>query len=469
MTGTFPVYPSYTIRSLICFLLLATVPSAAGGGLFQDQDQEADPVLVYVNIISVFQGVSDAVEINGRLVTNYNPTIVQEFSSTGIAIDNSHVMTFLGYDRWTDIKSHNPQIEISTSGGQKWKGNLIGVDQRNGVAVVQLLDGKLKKTPVCPQCDVKDGATIMAPVMEGSNLSRYRTARVLSVGSWPGIPKQWGWMMAMNRAFPGINLPILTTDHRVLGLIASQDPMGRQTLVYPISELLSSAREILKTKGDIRAGWLGVYPDVSYPSINSGMLIRGVEPDSPAQKAGLLSGDLLVKYKGQQIQDSRQFVYLVEGTPIGSKAKLEIIRKGNPMTVEALIEARKHQQSQIQLSFTFPGAFGPPAPERFLEPQSSRTLIGLQTELLTPSLADAIQMPGQTGLFVINVIKQKPADLAGVRAGDVITAIDGKPIADPMRFASDLMTRDWSTPLVLSILRKGEEITIPVQVPNEGR
>jgi serine protease Do len=469
MAGTFQLQSSHPMRILICLILLGAVPSAPGYSLFDDRNPESDPDLVSVDFISVIQGLRDAVEINGRLVTNYSPTIEEKFSSTGIVIDQDHVMAFLGNDRWIDIKSHNPRIEITTSEGQKWKGALIGVDQRNGVAVIRLLNGKLKKTPICPQCDVKDGTTIMAPVMEGVNLSRYRKAQVLSIGTWPGIPKQSGWMIAMTHALPDVNLPIFTPDHRVLGLIASQDPRRKQTLVYPISGLLSSARQIIKSKGDIRAGWLGVFGEDLPASADSGILVRDMEPDSPAEKAGLLPGDRLVKYRGQQIQDFRQYVYLVEGTPIGSKAKLEIIRKGNPMTLEALIEARKPQQNQIRLSFTFPGAFGPPVPETLSEQQSSQTLIGLQTELLTPPLADAMHIPGQTGLLVLDVVKQKPADLAGVRAGDVITSINGRPIDDPFRFASYLMTRNWSVPLVLRILRKGTEITIPIQVPDGDR
>lgn len=474
MATTFQVKPFHPMRILICFLLLAVVPPVPGHSLFDDQDGEENPVLVHVSIKSVIRGVRDAVEINGRLVTNYSPTMVYELSSTGIAIDHDHVMAFLGYDRWIDIKSTNPQVEISSSEGQTWKGELIGVDKRNGVAVVRLLDGKLKKTPVCPQCNVEGGATIMAPVVEGSNLSRYRTAQILSVGTWPGIPKQAGWMMAMNQAFPGVNLPILTTDHRVLGLIASQDPMGRQTLVYPISELLSSAKEILKVKGDIHAGWLGVFPEDLRTSKNPGLLIRAVEPDSPAQRAGLRPGDLLIKYRGQQIRDSRQFVYLVEGTPIGSKANLEIIRQGNPMTVEAAIAVRKSQPNPMRLSINFPGAFGSPAPVGFPDPKASgpypsRAYVGLDTILLTPSLADAMQMPGQTGLLVVDVVKQMPADLAGVRPADVITSVDGRPIVDPLGFASYMATRDWSAPLDLTVLRKGTELTISVQVPDEGR
>jgi len=115
MAGTFQTQSSHPMRILICFLMLGAVPSALSYGLFEDQSAESGPILVSVDFISVIQGVRDAVEINGRLVTNYRPTIEEKYSSTGIVIDQDHVMAFLGNDRWIDIKSHNPRIEITTS------------------------------------------------------------------------------------------------------------------------------------------------------------------------------------------------------------------------------------------------------------------------------------------------------------------------------------------------------------------
>ena len=103
------------------------------------------------------------------------------------------------------------------------------------------------------------------------------------------------------------------------------------------------------------------------------------------------------------------------------------------------------------------------------DPPPSRTLIGLETILLNPFFADAIRMPGQTGLLVADVVKGMPADQAGVQVGDVITSIDGRPILDPLSFASHLMTRNWSTPLILKVLRKETEHTISVLVPENGQ
>ena len=274
--------------------------------------------------------------------------------------------------------------------------------------------------------------------------------------------------MALSPPSPDIGQPILTKDHRVLGFVASQDPRGMRTVVYRISQLLASAEKILKKGGNIPAGWLGVFLVDSQGAQGPGITIQSVERDSPAQKAGLAADDLLLKYNGQEIWDARQFIQLVQVTPIGSKANLEIVRQGNPMTVAALVEKWRPQQNRGLLSFNLPGALVPSlgvGPEN----RSPRFLFGLDTIVLTPSLADALQLRGQTGLLVIDVTKQMPADRAGILVGDVIEAVDGQPIVDAPGFASYLETHTWGAQPVFKILRKGVERMIPVQIPNPTR
>jgi hypothetical protein len=452
----------------LCFLLAGDASAIL---LPKGPDTEAAPTLVRVDIVTETRGAKDTVEINGKLIADYSPTIIQVFSSTGIVLDGKgHIMTFLGY-HWVDIPTHDSRIEIAASGGQKYRGRLIGIDQSSGVAVIELLGGKLKKTPICADCEVKDGATIMAPIIGHYGPSQFQEAQILSIGTSQGIPMQDGWTIQMNRPFPDVGLPVLTEDHRILGFVASQDPMGFRTIIYPISQLLSSAEKILQKGSDIRAGWLGVFLADSQPATQSGVLVQRVEQDSPAEKAGLASEDFLLKYDGQEIRDMRQFIQLVQRTPIGSRAVLDIIRQGNPMTINAAIEARRPQPARGRLAFSLPGAINTQAAGRDPEAKrlSPQPLVGLDTIVLTPPLADAMQIPVKAGLLVIDVSKQSPADLAGVLIGDVIMAMGGQPITDAPSFASFLQTLDWGAQLELRILRKGTELTITVQLPEQGR
>jgi serine protease Do len=285
-----------------------------------------------------------------------------------------------------------------------------------------------------------------------------------------GSPELQGLTMTVNRPFRNVGQPILTLDYRVLGYVASQDSTDGRTMVYPIDQLLSSAKEILKRGGDIQVGWLGVYvPTDSTSGSDTGVVVQDVTAGSPAHKAGLTVRDSLLRYNGREIQNSRQFVQLVQGTPIGSKANLDILRGGKPMTITATIEARKPQPNPVRLSLNSQNIFDNPASGMLPEMREPQRALGVTAYALTPFLADALQMPGQRGLFVANVDKQKPADLAGLHVGDVIVAMDGQPIRDAMTFTSFLLNHRWNDQLVLQVLRKGTEHTIAIPFPKQNQ
>jgi serine protease Do len=446
----------------------ASVAAAAQFPFFEvgpqkTQNQAPLNSLVRVNIVNKFRGPKDTVEINGKRFTDYSPLIIQSLSATGVVLDpKGNIMTFLGY-RWLDIQDSDPAIEVSGA-GQKWKGKLVGIDQRNGVAVIRLAGGKLRKTPTCAECEVKDGVIVMSPVSPG--LSQLRRAQVVSIGARPATPEPRGWIITLDRPFPDVGQPILTADHRVLGFIASQDPMGMSNTVYPISQLLASAEKILKNGGDIFAGWLGLYVMDSNPVIGPGVLVQRVEPDSPAQRAGFSPGDFLLKFNGEQLTGSYHYVQLVEESSIGSKVKIDIVRRGKPLTVTAQIEARKIQRYGGRLSANLPAAFAVPlagiipAPA----PRNQRLLIGVDTILVDPQLAESLEIPAQNGLLVLDVQRKSPADVAGVLVGDVIVSIDGQLITDGLEFVDFLQTHNWGAQAILRVNRKGTDIAIPVQI-----
>jgi len=404
-----------------------------------------DTGLVWVNIISEFRGPKENVNLNGKILRNYSPLIIQDFSSAGVVLDdNGHVMTFLSY-RWVDIQSENPRVEISNRNGQKLPGKLIGIDQSNGVAVVRATEGKPGKTAVCESCENKAGSVVLVPTARDFGAARFGETRMVLSGGGIGALTPGALVAPYSQPFSDISLPVLNREFQVVGLMTSQDSTDAG-VVYPIKQLLDSARQVIKSGGTIRVGWLGIMlQDV--PAGVSGVQVQGVESGSPAQEAGLRAHDFLLRYAGRPVENARQFIGLVQNSAVGSKVKIDINRQGTPMSLTAKVRERQAQAAQNRISLNSP-----------------RPLVGLDTTLLTPDLADVLQMPGQIGLLVTGVLPRTPAAAAGVLEGDVITAMDGQPIFDVASFASYWQSHSLGSRLVLTVLRKGKERSINVRL-----
>jgi hypothetical protein len=435
-------------------ILITSAPLAVCHEDREAVNQPAEVALVRVTITSRTRGATDTVEINGKQIRDYSPILIHVIPSTGIVLDKrGYIMAFLG-DRWVDVQGKEPSVQITSGEGQKWKGQLIGIDQHNGVAVVRLLDGQLKQTPICSGCGVKDGAIVRAPVSTGPGLHKLYEAQVVSVGTQAQTDRG-ELSITMNRPFPDVGELILDSDYRVLGFVVNQDPAKAQTIVYPIADLLSSADKIIRRGGDIQAGWLGMFITDSGPATANEIKVESVSHDSPAQRSGLAARDVITGYNGQRMNNALQLIRLIESTPIKSRVKLEILRDGKPMTLAAIVEPHKALQVPRKLAFNVPELLIPPVP---------RPVVGIEAVMLNSYLANELKT-SEGGILVTGVKEKTPADLAGVLEGDIITAMDGKPIKDALSFSSYLQTLNWGAQLTLKVLRKGSEKTIAVQLP----
>jgi membrane-associated protease RseP (regulator of RpoE activity) len=435
--------------------------------------QRAMESLVRVNIFtsSGSPGSETAVPPSGQVLQNYPPpTIIEWIPSIGIVIDDKgHVLTFVGY-RWVNIHARNPRIEIIDSQGLKRVGRLVGIDQNMRIAVIRSEAPALKKTPLCERCEIKDGVTVVMSMSDGPGISQLESAQVLSVGTIGNPSSGSEWAIRISRPLSMIGAPLLNARNQIVGIVADQE--SRKTLpepaasvnIFPASQLLSSAFKIIKAGGDIQTGWLGVTVDADVES-DSGVTIANIEKDSPAHRAGLLPRDVMVKWNGTSIRDARKFIQIVQDTPIGSKADIDILRQGKPARVTAIIEARKPQDPRERLVLDFPGVMALPGaslPDRDAQFQN---LLGIELVMLTPQLANFLQIPWQPGLFVVSVTKQAAFDRAGVFAGDVILEIDGIRASNPQTFFDHIKSLGSGGRMVLRLLRKGADLRKVVQLP----
>lgn len=217
-----------------------------------------------------------------------------------------------------------------------------------------------------------------------------------------------------------------------------------------------------------------------------GVRITRVDSDSPAAEAGLREGDLVVEFEGEPVRSTRQFARLVQETPSGHRVTLGIVRGRDRQTIEVTPEAppmlawgvdgdRIGEQVERRLREIEPRLRGlePRLREfRFDVPEdfhfdfdvdvfpwaaSPRARLGVQLDELTPQLAEYFGAR-DGGVLVTSVAPGTPAQAAGLRAGDVITSIDGAAVRDREDVVDEL--RDKEGAVTIGLVRDRKETSV---------
>jgi serine protease Do len=177
--------------------------------------------------------------------------------------------------------------------------------------------------------------------------------------------------------------------------------------------------------GQITRGMLGVIiQEISeelatqfHLSDTQGALVSQVNKDSPAQKAGLKPGDVIVRFDGKKVRDTRQLRNLVAASAPGTRVKIDVMRNGKEESVTATIGKLPAE----------PLAAAEPAPGRAADKLAA---LGLSVQTLTPALAEQLDLRGEKGVIVADVEEGSPAAAANLQPGDLIVEADHRPISN---------------------------------------
>lgn len=200
-----------------------------------------------------------------------------------------------------------------------------------------------------------------------------------------------------------------------------------------------------------------------------GVLVVGVRDGSPAARAGVRSGDVIVTFDGERVRGVRHFSRLVLETPAGRTVQSEIVRDGNRQTLtvtpeetEGLGAVMPEIRREIERSLrSLPRDLEfPPFPQR-----SGRAWLGLTLAPLTDQLASYFGV--KEGVLVSAVEPSSAAAHAGIQAGDVITAIDGRSVRTAADVAASVRTARGGL-LEVRLVRDKKEMSVKVTVP-EGQ
>jgi len=188
-------------------------------------------------------------------------------------------------------------------------------------------------------------------------------------------------------------------------------------------------------------------------AVPGGAKVDDVDRDSPAEKAGLKAGDVVVEYDGERVRSARQLTRLVQETPEGRQVTLAVLRDGSRQTLTATPEARgfswnmdidgerlgrEVERGMRGLEGLREFRMDPPAFDFRFDPDAwpmGRGRLGVTLQTVTDQLAQYFGAP-DGGALVTSVREGSPAEKAGLKAGDVITSVNG----DAVRDAGDVMS-----------------------------
>ncbi len=178
--------------------------------------------------------------------------------------------------------------------------------------------------------------------------------------------------------------------------------------------------------------------DLKLPA-EAGAYVEDVHQDSPASKAGLKTGDVIVALDGFRVVSVRQLQRLVEDVPAGRTVGIKIVRNGQTLEEQITPEEeqgwpRRYETPDTQNRFwdrdqrDFSLRLNPDHFGRDFFFFSGRPRLGITGSDLTDQMAEFLGVPGKQGVLVMEVRADSPASRAGLKAGDVITAVDGDSI-----------------------------------------
>jgi serine protease Do len=225
----------------------------------------------------------------------------------------------------------------------------------------------------------------------------------------------------------------------------------------------------------------------------AGAIVTEVRKDSAAEKAGVKSGDVVTSFDGERVRSARQLERLVGETPAGRSVKMALQRAGAAVSVEVTPEAPKMAElfvpggDDVLRWKQGPGGEGlEPGergrmrvePFRFEMPATGRFdfgegfpfagagvgrgRLGVRVQDLSEDLAGYFGV--KSGVLVSGVDADTPAAKAGVKAGDVITAVNGNVIADPAELRREVAKVDDGKTADLAVTRDKKALTLKVEV-----
>ena len=351
----------------------------------------------------------------------------------GYIVTNNHVV------------ENAKEIVVMLHNEKDYKAQVVGRDKKTDLALIKIeAEGDLPVAPLGDSDKLEVGEWVLA-IGNPFGLAETVTAGIVSAkGRVIGAGPYDDFIQTDASINPGNSGgPLFNFWGEVVGIntaiIATGQGIGFAIPINLAKEILPQ----LKDRGRVTRGWLGVGIQRVTPELAEsfglkeakGALVSQVFKDSPADKAGIRQGDIIIEFDGKKIEDFGDLSRIVASTPVGKAVTIKVFRGGQVISLETTV-AEMEEPKEVAVA-------------------PAKKPLGITVQDITPEIAASLGLETTTGVVVAGVEPGAPAAKAGIRRSDVIIEVDRKPVKDVGEFDQAIeATKDQEN--VLFLIRRGE-------------
>ncbi len=366
---------------------------------------------------------------------------------SGLIITNNHVV------------AQATEIKVLLGDKREFKGRVIGTDPKTDVAVIKIEAKGLPAIPWGDSSRLQVGEYVLA-IGNPFGLNQTVTMGIISaVGrASVGIAEYEDFIQTDAAINPGNSGGALVNVRgELIGINTAIVGQGNLGIGFAVpSNMARAVMEPLVKTGKVVRGWLGV----SIRSVTEelakrfglkdlkGALVGEVLPNSPAERAGIKPGDVIIAYNGAVVDDPNHFRNMVAETPLGKTVRITLMRDRQSKEVEATISGQPSAATQASEGE---------------EQTTQNALAGIAVQDLTPELAKQLGLArAGHGVVIVSVEPGTAAEQAGLQSRDIILEINRQPVRDTKAFSRLAARLSKEESVLLLVNRQGRSVFLTV-------
>jgi len=486
-------------------------------------------VTLFLLLFFAFSGVARAGSLEedlAELIEKVRPSIVKVKSAAGseggfkisplhstlafgLAFDERHVVTTADVEKLkffsiistaesvklSEQAMESFSISIETFDGRELKAQLVASDRMSNLAVLEVEEGGLHPTSLGNSADLKIGSLLIVP---NSGMAKASSAAFGPLASF----RVDGSLLLDISVLPGASgAPVLNSKGEVVGLVTGQTgtplslrtfrfekeedfqrtsqpvelPVSGQAIAISSNQLQKLVAELVQNKKVARP-FMGVYPQdldpelKDYHEVEYGVLISNLAGGGPAEQAGLKRGDLVLSLDGRKMESENEFRQFLNEKKPGDVIQVKMMRKGRERSIKVTLGDRSDFEAAVSPMPAVPSQppwRDPQTPKALTPAYPTEGFLGITASDLTIRQKERHKI--EEGACVEEITEESPAEKAGLKAGDIVTAFDGKPVVDADDLYQKIRTSKPGREVPIEILRRGERQTVNITLADRSQ